>query len=184
MAHSVIDGSHVAEICSYKTHTSTVIHIVRLVICRDSAAQDDSPLPLTVLTSCYLCLASLIWKFRKRFRTLTCFSLLPTTSFIGLIRISVLNIFQNFVEAARFVVVAMQPLAIQWLGPVSISALAREMDFLGLSKKSQANTAHIFIWSLIPLRKALFTTLPLCSKLLTHPPNAIIRRSHTIGGHV
>ena len=145
IAHCVIDGCHVAAICSYKTHTSMEIRTARLVMCRDSAAQDDSPLPLTVLSSCYLCPSSFIRKFRKRFRSLTCFSLLPTTSFIGLIRISVLNIFQNFVEAARFVVVAMQPLAIQWLGPVSISALAREMDFLGLSKKSQANTAHIFI---------------------------------------
>ena len=94
MAHSVIEGSRVAEICSYKTHTSTVIHTVRLAMCRDSAAQDESPLPLTVLTSCYLCPSSLITKFRKRFHTLTGFSLLPTTSFIGLIRIRAFDILQ------------------------------------------------------------------------------------------
>jgi hypothetical protein len=91
MIHYVIDWSHVAEICSYRTHISRVIHSVRLAMCRDSAAQDDNQLPLKVLSSCYLCLASLARKVRIRFRTLTSFLLLPTTSFSGLIRIPVFD---------------------------------------------------------------------------------------------
>jgi hypothetical protein len=73
-------------------------------------------------------------KVQKTFPYVNLISLLPTTSFIGLIRISAFNILQNFVDAARFVVGTMQPLAFQWLGPVYIFALARETDFLRLSK--------------------------------------------------
>jgi hypothetical protein len=94
MVHFVIDRSHVAEICSYRTHISTVIHIVRLSMCRDSAAQDDSQLPLMALWSYYLCLAPMVRKVRILFRTLTCFLSLPTTSLSGLIRISVFDFLQ------------------------------------------------------------------------------------------
>ena len=174
MVHYVIDGSHVAEICRYRTHTSTVIHTVRLAICRDSAAQDDSNLPLMVLSSCYLCLASLVRKVRIRLRTWKCFHCFQLRPLAGWSEYLSL-IFRKFlVDSARFVVEAMQPLPPPWLRPVPISARVREMDFLGLSTPKLPNTTHIFIWSRRPSRKALFPTLSLLSKLLTQTPNALV----------
>ena len=166
MALYVTDWSHVAEICSYRTQISTVIHTLRFAICRDSAAQDDSLLPLMGRSSCYLSLASLFWNVRIRLRRLTSFHCFQQRPLTGWSEIQSL-IFRKFlVDAARFVVGAMQPLTPPRLGPDSISALAREMDFLGLSMKSLPNTTHIFICLLIPPRKALFPTMPFLIKLL------------------
>ena len=142
MEYYVIDCSRVAEISSYRNHISTVIHIVKLAICRVSAAQDDVRVPLVVLSSCYLWFPFLFWKVIKRLHKLTCFSLLPTKSFVGLTRFSVFDILQIVCGCNRFVVGAMQPLAHAWLGPISNSALVREIDFLGLSTKS-CQTRHI-----------------------------------------
>ena len=181
VVYYVIDGSHVAEICSYRTHASTVILTVRFAMCRDSAVQDDNRVPLLVLSSCYLCLASLVRKVRIRLRTWNyfhCFQprlLACWSEYLSWI-------FRRFlVDAARFVVGAMQPLAPPWLRLVPISTRVREMDVLGFSTKNLPNTTHIFNWSRRPSRKALFPTLPFLSKLLTQPPNVfLIGRSHTI----
>ena len=107
------------------------------------------------------------------------FSLFPTTSFSGLIRIPVFDILQTPYGCSHICSGALQSLALPWLGPVCTSAFAREKDFLGLSMKSLPNTTHIFIWSRRPPRKTLFPTLPVLSKLFAQPPNALlIRLSH------
>jgi hypothetical protein len=134
LVHYVIDGNHVAEICSYRTHASTVIRTVRLAMCRDSAAQDDSRVPLVVLCLC-LCFISLVRKVRIWLRTWNCFKCFQPRLSAGWSEY-LSWIFRKFlVDAARFVVGAMQPLAPSWLRPVSLSLspLVREIDFLGLT---------------------------------------------------
>jgi len=181
MALYVNDWSHVAEICSYRTHTLTVIHTVRPAICSDIAAQEDSPLPLMVLSSCYLCLASLFWKFRIRLRRLTWFSLFPTMSFSGLIRISINDTLQipcwcsqlcNGSNAATRTPMARVRLYLCTCSGDGIFGTQYE--------KSAEHDPHLH-FIVIPPRKALFPTLQFLSKLLAQPPNALlIRRSHSI----
>ena len=175
MVHYVIDGSHVAEICSYRTHTSTVIHTVRLAICRDSAAQDDNHLPLMVLSSCYLCLATLVRKVRIRLRTLTCFSFFLTTSFRGMIKTSVFDFCKFLVDVTRFVMGAMQPLAPPRLRPVCSSARVREMD-----EKPAEHDPHLHLIAQTVQENSVSHTAIL-SKLLTQTPNALLNGwSHNI----
>jgi len=61
------------HIAHSRNHTSTVILIVRLTKFKVSAAQEDSRMPIVVLSSFYLWFASLFWRVTKRLRTLTCF---------------------------------------------------------------------------------------------------------------
>jgi len=181
VVHYVIDGSHVAVICSYRTRASKVIRTVRLAMSRDSAAQDDSRVPLMVLPPCYLCPACLVRKVRIRLHTWNCFHYFQPRPLADWSEYLSWIFLKFLADAARFVVGEMQPLAPPWLGPISNSALVLEMDVLGLSTKNLPNTTHILNWSRRPSRKAVFPTLPFLSKLVTQPPNALlIMRSHTV----